>query len=1766
MRTSPVHYIAPSAISIVPNCNGSANDLAVTISRGVKIKVYCPRAGIDKVKATGEYQEWTLAGRNRRLADSTKPYTIYARLPKSDKTKGYVVFSPMTPYPGDVWIDKHLYLDPNTPDGLADLEGVFVQDGNWWVKLGDVSLPDANNQRTVTLDTGILGTDQFNDEWALRPDELPLRIEVGATINDEDVGQTPYVYWGQSLVLTAMLTEGWTGTDIQRFDHWKITRNSGDDAADNRWLIMDSREAAFTTSGEITLRHLRNNDDFNGAVATTFTIMAMERNPEYEDGSELDPYLVLKSATIAILAETIERYELSLSDYIVSYNPQTGNHTPQNGVSVSIRATDQRGDVFGLTNKEMREAGLSVKYAPTDAATEETLTFSGADNAPAAATLPIAAFAAQKSVNVRLLRTVAIAAGDSDSGDSDSGNPEDQTIVTELARTTIAFVRDGEDSKEREWIFLRSTESITFGTPQHPYPSAISGGQVNPTDAATGTDTDKNQDGWVPQGWYDEQQGVDANNPYEYGAYRDYIHESDEDNDNGGRWGPFSEPKIWSHYGKDGKSISKKSETATYQVSDSGTTTPSGSWQATKQAAVNAWNTAHDISGSEWAKGTYMWTRTVIIWTDGTTDTATTLYQAERNPDDGQPGMSVVIDSQNVQYSKQAAGNLDPSTLTYGAYPASLGKGDWLYSRTTIVYKTSGGASAGTTVTYSVSYIGTDGDNGAGISGITEHYRASANATGETAPTTDTNEWGTNPMPSDWDDTKRYLWNYEKIAKVDKNGNTTYERTTASVVAIFTKGIDSITNYYLTNNIASGITKQNYQNYQWSTSITPTTEGAPYLWNYEVVAYTDGSTPTMTAPHVIGHYGKDGTKTQRRYRSTNSSTYTDAAPTTDDTPTGWSEVGVPTPISSTARYRWMIERTSDDGGTTWGNWSPPVIDAYLAQDGTSVAIKGQADGVVEWNSMPPATASSGDRWLLNNSSSSDYAIFSEDIQNPGFGIWTYRSADIGDCYLVGGYLWVKVRDNATASQPRWENMGRLQGLDGENAIVVDLDNESEVMLYDGSGNRVSQVATSQATLLNGNTPVTNGVTWRIPNATGVTLKNNGNATAGTYSGDTDCWISTDGLVTVRGLAAADAEISVMAGYNQNYYYSKFTLHKQIGGDKYDLVVSPNAIPYNSTSQTPYQTSVVVSLYKTSIDGTRALSAPPSGYVTAVFYGEDATPNVTSQTSSFTFAVLPAATDANNVRIVVCRLSNDQIVDGSILDSETIPIARTANGGSPTIYSLLPTHETLNFTRNTDGTFVQPSFTVMCGIEKQVGTERTVMTSGQEPPSSEHLNMLYRLVKTDGTHVNVNGSTVSSNGSDNRHDWAWMKSQSDNAREEGGAWTSDWSVTVLAAAGYVALEFAVISSLPYHDRLNVTEDLILRKVRIPILYDGGPGGIGETGHTGRFFYYDGPYDSSKTYRIEASQSPYIKYTDPNDQSLSGFFMLDYGGTEPPTIPYEVTGVAPSFSPGDNNPWTQMSSQHQYYIARAFFADNAYLGAFIINVDWMLSQYGTLTDTNGYKTTINASNADTAFNGKLPYAWFDASDPTTSTTPQSGYKFTPNFAVDGLTGKTYQNDAYIRGEVHATSGEFGGVLKKSKTIITSANSSQYIYYDTAFQEDMLDIVKAGTNIVFSDLSESILIMMPGLYGYGSSNYSKNSKDFVRSLIGNVLLLYNYSSKDILITGNTSSQENYGATSFALQPNQACVMECKVRRYVPTSHDDQTFEGYEDVYWLRRVLVIN
>lgn len=143
---------------------------------------------------------------------------------------------------------------------------------------------------------------------------------------------------------------------------------------------------------------------------------------------------------------------------------------------------------------------------------------------------------------------------------------------------------------------------------------------------------------------------------------------------------------------------------------------------------------------------------------------------------------------------------------------------------------------------------GAPGDNGNSLESITEYYAVSSSST--VAPS----KWyQTPPQMTEYN---RYLWNYETFIYSD--GRT--EDTPKHVIGVYGatgqdgNGISSITNYYLATSQQSGVTTSTYG---WTTTPQTMTEQKKYLWNYEIITYTDKTVYTV-APHIIGTYGDKG--------------------------------------------------------------------------------------------------------------------------------------------------------------------------------------------------------------------------------------------------------------------------------------------------------------------------------------------------------------------------------------------------------------------------------------------------------------------------------------------------------------------------------------------------------------------------------------------------------------------------------------------------------------------------------------------------------------------------------------------------------------------------------------------------------------------------------------------------------------------------------------------------------------------------------------------
>lgn len=261
--------------------------------------------------------------------------------------------------------------------------------------------------------------------------------------------------------------------------------------------------------------------------------------------------------------------------------------------------------------------------------------------------------------------------------------------------------------------------------------------------------------------------------------------------------------------------VSVKSSEVSYQAGDSGTEVPSGAW-------------SQDPVLTE--AGKYLWTRTVIIYTDGS---STTSYSVSKNGLDGEPGKDGTTYYTWFKFADDEHGN--------GMSNSPEGK-EYLG----IAYNKESPVMSNNPEDYQWARI-----TGEGIPG-------EPGKDGETYYTwvryaDDKNGNGMSDSP----DGKYYIgFAYNKEAPTESNNPADYQWSkykgddgTDGV------GISRITKYYLVSDRNTGITTSTYG---WTTAMQQMTPEKKYLWSYENTTYTDGRT-TNTTPIIIGVHGDNGT-------------------------------------------------------------------------------------------------------------------------------------------------------------------------------------------------------------------------------------------------------------------------------------------------------------------------------------------------------------------------------------------------------------------------------------------------------------------------------------------------------------------------------------------------------------------------------------------------------------------------------------------------------------------------------------------------------------------------------------------------------------------------------------------------------------------------------------------------------------------------------------------------------------------------------------------
>mgnify|MGYP000286813781 FL=1 len=189
-------------------------------------------------------------------------------------------------------------------------------------------------------------------------------------------------------------------------------------------------------------------------------------------------------------------------------------------------------------------------------------------------------------------------------------------------------------------------------------------------------------------------------------------------------------------------------------------------YKSTSATALSggAWSTTYP----GWENGKYIWTRSVITYTDNNTATTAPVCVTGTKGNTGDKGdkgdtgpAGKGISSTEVTYQASTSGTSIPTGTWVTSIP-SVAAGSYLWTRTIITYtdKTS-------TTSYAVGKMGNTGATGKGIKSTSITYQAHSNGT--TAPT---GTW-TDLVPATSAE-KPYLWSRTILTYTDNTTSTTY--------------------------------------------------------------------------------------------------------------------------------------------------------------------------------------------------------------------------------------------------------------------------------------------------------------------------------------------------------------------------------------------------------------------------------------------------------------------------------------------------------------------------------------------------------------------------------------------------------------------------------------------------------------------------------------------------------------------------------------------------------------------------------------------------------------------------------------------------------------------------------------------------------------------------------------------------------------------------------------------------------------------------------
>lgn len=303
------------------------------------------------------------------------------------------------------------------------------------------------------------------------------------------------------------------------------------------------------------------------------------------------------------------------------------------------------------------------------------------------------------------------------------------------------------------------------------------------------------------------------------GQYVDFV-QSDSSVFSDYKW-----QKIKGEDGADGKDgVGVQDVDVLYYLSTSSSTLTGGSWSTTAPA---------------WVNGKYMWSKTRVIYTDGSTtetDPACITGSKGANGTNGEDGRGVTSIVEQYYLSTSSSSLVGGSWSTTA--PAWV-NGKYIWTRSVITYTDSS-----STTTDAICVTGAKGETGIGVKSYREQYYLSTSYS-----TPAGGSWSYN-VPS-WTDGK-FMWTRTVVTYTD---NTTWTSDPVCVTGSAGpsgKGVKSFEVLYYLSTSSSTLTGGS-----WSTT-APKWEDGKYIWTKTKVTYTDNTTYESSPACLTGGQGKTG--------------------------------------------------------------------------------------------------------------------------------------------------------------------------------------------------------------------------------------------------------------------------------------------------------------------------------------------------------------------------------------------------------------------------------------------------------------------------------------------------------------------------------------------------------------------------------------------------------------------------------------------------------------------------------------------------------------------------------------------------------------------------------------------------------------------------------------------------------------------------------------------------------------------------------------------